>query len=111
MFIFKNTLTTETTLWSPCVYILYTACPYIPLGHLSPDPCQQICVLLGGETAVRACGSAGTNHASINTSDVNKQLRFSGGECLYLYVHVYVFVCVLSDCATAGVFNVRLGTR
>lgn len=67
------------------IYIYRTAMSvYIPFAHLSPDPCQQICVLLGGETAVRACGSAGTNHASINTSDVNKQLQFTRGECWYL---------------------------
>lgn len=67
-------------------YTVYSMSVYIPLGHLSPDPCQQICVLLGGETAVRGCGSVGTIHASINTSDVNKQLQFCGGECLYLCV-------------------------
>ena len=91
------------------MYVLCSMPVYIPFGHLSPDPCQQICVLLGGETAVRACGSAGTNHASINTSDVNKQSQFSRGECSYLCVHDYmcmrVNVCVcfsacvlVSDC-------------
>lgn len=70
----------------------------IRLGHLSPDPCQQICVLLGGETAVRACGSVGINHAKINTSDMNKQLQFSQGEnicvCIVdVYAHLYT-VCV-----------------
>lgn len=63
---------------------------HIPLGHFSPDPCQQICVLLGGETAVRACGSAGTHHASINTSDVNKQC----GEYLHQCVHNYTCMCI-----------------
>lgn len=67
---------------------------HIPFGHLSPNPCQHICVLLGGETEVRACGSAGTNHASINTSDVNKQLKFSGGECLYLCLQDYMRMCI-----------------
>lgn len=52
----------------------------IPFGHLTPDPCQQISVLLVGGTAGTACGSAGTNHASINTSDLNKHLRFSQAE-------------------------------
>lgn len=68
------------------IYSIYRMSVYIPLGHLSPDPCQQICVLLGGETAVRASGSAGTIHASINISDVNKQLACCGDECLYLCV-------------------------
>lgn len=52
----------------------------IPFSHLTPDPCQQICVLLVGVTAVTACGSAGTNHASINTSDLNKHFQFSQAE-------------------------------
>lgn len=74
---------------------------YILFGHLSPDPCQQICVLLGGETELKACGSAGTNHASINTSDVDKQLQFSRGECSYLCVRDYVGMCInmcVSEC-------------
>lgn len=52
----------------------------VPFGHLTPGPCQQICVLLVGVTAGTACGSAGTNHASINTSDLNKHLQFSQAE-------------------------------
>lgn len=98
----------------------YNMSVYIPLGNLSPDPCQQICFLLGGETAVRTCGSAGTKNASINTSDVNERLQFSRGECLYLCVHDYtcvrtnvcVFECVLvSDWIIAAVSNVRIRTK
>ena len=75
----------------------------IRLGHLSPDPCQQICVLLGGETAVRACGSVGINHAKINTSDMNKQLQFSQGE--NTCVCFAVCVCaVFPVCMSALVF-------
>lgn len=81
-----------------CVYILYNMSVCIPFGHFSPDPCQQICVLLGGETAVRACGSVGTNHASINTSDVNKQLQFSRGKCIC----VCMVTCV---CVADGLCN------
>lgn len=59
---------------------MYSITGDIPFGHLTPDPCQQICVSLVGVAAVTACGSAGTNHASINTSDLNKHLKISEAE-------------------------------
>lgn len=74
----KNTNLSENLLYG--LHRLHSITGDIPFGHLTPDPCQQICVLLVGVTAVTACGSAGTNHASINTSDLNKHLQFSQAE-------------------------------
>lgn len=74
----KNTNLSEILLSG--LHRLHSMTGDIPFGHLTPDPCQQINVLLVGGTAGTACGSAGTNHASINTSDLNKHLRFSQAE-------------------------------
>lgn len=52
----------------------------VPCSHLTADPCQQIGVLLVAVTAVTACGSAGTTHASINTFHLNKHFQFSQAE-------------------------------
>lgn len=116
MFIFRYRFRTEMTLWSPCVYTVYSMSIHsigaLKFWSMSTDLC-----FIGWRNSskgLRLCGHQSCQHKHLWCEQAIA--IFWGWMLVSVRACYTVCVCVcarvsVSDCVTTGVFNVKLGTR